>query len=225
MIVKTGSLQDTSASIFWELSPWKASSVLGLTACQMSAVVIEEERDFFCSLLSVPAKEAGLRDPPLTEEEVQRGQSWYKLLSALWLYPCFSECGHQRSFNYGMLRFLPDFLSHSKESSVSGAGRGVVVVVVVCVNLKLLWTGSLDRNKVFWVACSKSLCVPAGYCSLYLVTKGTNETEGDRSVIDARGGCFRNIISDTWDFLPHDALETKTFSGIWKLMNLPRLFE
>lgn len=120
MIVKTGSLQDTSASIFWELSPWKASSVLGLSACQTSAVVIEEERDFFCSLLSVLAKEAGLRDPPLTEEEVQRGQSWYKLLSALWLYPCFSECGHQRSFNYGMLKFLPDFLSHSKESSVSG---------------------------------------------------------------------------------------------------------
>lgn len=37
--------------------------------------MIEEERDFFCSLLSVLAKEAGLRDPPLTEEEVQRGQS------------------------------------------------------------------------------------------------------------------------------------------------------
>lgn len=35
----------------------------------MSAVAVEEERDFFCSLLSVLAEGASLRDPPLTEEE------------------------------------------------------------------------------------------------------------------------------------------------------------
>lgn len=34
--------------------------------------------------------------------------------------------------------------------------------------------------------------------------------QSDRSVTGARRGCFRNIKSDIWDFLPHDALETKT---------------
>lgn len=45
------------------------------------------------------------------------------------------------------------------------------------------------------------------------MTKGTRETEGDGAVIGARRGWFRNIMPDTWDFLPHDALETKMFSG------------
>jgi len=44
------------------------------------------------------------------------------------------------------------------------------------------------------------------------MTEGTRETEGDRYLIGARGGCFCNIMSDTWDFLSHGALETKTFS-------------
>lgn len=145
MIVKTRDLQDTSASIFLRAftlegkkHPW--------VECLSNEYRCNSGREEYFLLSSFTAGiRSWLERSSINKRKGTKKAVMTQVCLCLWLYSCFLAYGHQRSYNFGKLRLLPDFLSHSKESSQSVG------------NWKLLWSDSLDRNKACCVGCSKGM--------------------------------------------------------------------